>query len=60
MRHREVCLLAFPAMRVDRMLPADRFQVAWFTAVKAGTYEVIVRVGTEPYDGKLIVENCKS
>lgn len=49
-----------PAMRVNKPLPADRYQIAWFTAVQAGTYEVIVHIGTEQYEGKLIVEGPKS
>lgn len=48
-----------PAMRIDRVLPADKSQVAWFTATKAGTYDVLVRSGTQQCDGKLIVESRK-
>lgn len=56
----QACRFLIPAMRVDKVLPADRFQIVWFTAVKAGTYEVIVRVGTEQCDGKVIVESSNS
>jgi len=54
------CRFMIPAMRVDKPLPADRYQIAWFTAVEAGTYEVIVQFGTEKSTGKLIVEGPKS
>jgi hypothetical protein len=54
------CTLQIPAMRIRAVAIPDRFQTAWFLPVEPGEYEILVRSGTEQYDGRVIVAGDKT
>jgi heme/copper-type cytochrome/quinol oxidase subunit 2 len=54
------CTLQIPAMRIYAVVMPDRLQRAWFVPVKPGEYEILVRYGTEQYDGKVVVAENKT
>lgn len=49
------CHLEIPAMQVKLRGYADRFQIACFQPIKAGTYAIRIGYGNRQCDGELIV-----
>jgi hypothetical protein len=48
------CSLEIPALGIRLLTVPDRYQTAFFTVLEPAEYDVLVRSGSERYDGKLI------